>query len=70
MIGELKLELKTLVLEMANSCKCHRDAVFIGCGDRFVILDRASGLYDRRYTKISGLVNVIADREECVRGQD
>ena len=54
------------MLEMADAGECHRDVVFVGCGDRLIVFDRTTGLDDRRDAKSGGFVNVIAKREERI----
>ena len=57
------------MFEVPVTGKYHRNAVFVGRGDRFVVLYRASGLDYRRDAELCGFVDVVAEREERVGGE-
>ena len=58
--------LSTLMFEVTYSRERHRDAVFVGSGDGFVVVDRAAGLNDGFDAKAGGFVNIIPEREKRV----
>src|SRR5688500_9703411 len=58
-----------LVIKMSNSGEDHYDPVFVRRFDRFFVLNRPTGLNDRPYSEFRGLVDVVAEREERIRGE-
>src|SRR6266481_2919156 len=42
MVLTLRPDIVKLMFEMTNASECHRDAVFVCGGDRFVVFDRSA----------------------------
>jgi hypothetical protein len=42
MVLTLQQDIVKLMFEMTNASECHRDAVFVCGGDRFVVFDRSA----------------------------
>ena len=51
---------------MANAGERHSYSVFVCSRNRFIILNGASGLDDRRNTASCGFIYIVAEREEGV----
>lgn len=58
-----------LMMEQADSRKCHHHAVLIAGFDHLVIPDRASRLCYIFYTAFISPVNIISEGEESVRAK-
>ena len=57
------------MFEVSVTGKDHRNAVFVGRFDRFIVLYRAARLDYRRDAELCGFVDVVAEREERVGGE-
>ena len=58
------------VPEMPSSRKYHRDPVFVGGVDRFLVALRSSRLDDGGNPQFGGKIDVVPEREESIRCHD
>ena len=58
-----------LMMEQADSRKRHCNAVLIAGFNYIVVTDRTAGLCDKLNAALVCALDVIAEREECVRTQ-
>ena len=58
-----------LVVEEAHAGKAHRYAILIAALDNYVVTDRSAGLCDVLNAALLCALDVIAEREECIRAE-
>lgn len=55
-----------LVMEKANACECHRDAVLVTCIDNMVIANAAACLSYVTHATLMGTLDVVTEGEEGI----
>ena len=58
-----------LVMEQTDSCKCHRNIVFITCINDIVITDGSARLCDILHTALMSTLYIVPEREERIRSK-
>ena len=58
------------MLEMAFAGKDHRNAVFVGGGDNFIILLRTTRLGNCDDSRLCSVIDSVREREESIGGHN
>ncbi len=58
------------MLEMSFAGKDHRNAVFVGGGDNFIILLRTTRLGNCDDSRLCSVIDIVREREESIGGHN